>query len=178
METIPVTVALALYDDLRPSLVTYTTKILLGDRDRAHDVVQEAFCRLHKQKYEALSNHVKPWLFNVCRNLAFKTLYKNRRLVFKESENIDEIQPSLFPSPLEILLWTEKKDVELRLLQAALETLKPRARRIIKLKFYDNLKYQEIAEIEKMTVGNVGFAINDAVSRIRAAYVSLSKKRK
>lgn len=57
---------LALYEG---PLVRYATR-LLGDVDRARDVVQDTFLRLCREEPARLDGHVAQWLFKVCRNRA------------------------------------------------------------------------------------------------------------
>jgi len=51
-------------------LVRYANWIL-GDAERAREVVQETFLRLCKEKPGQVGSHLAQWLFTVCRNLAF-----------------------------------------------------------------------------------------------------------
>src|SRR6185436_20360990 len=60
-------------------LVRYATWIL-GDVERAREVVQETFLRLCKEQPANLGDHVAQWLFTVCRNLAFDVRKKENRM--------------------------------------------------------------------------------------------------
>ena len=56
-------------------LLQYSMSIV-GEIERARDVVQETFMRLHKQEQEAIEGHLSQWLFTVCRNCSLKSLKK------------------------------------------------------------------------------------------------------
>src|ERR1041385_4284214 len=61
------------------NLIRYTTWIL-GDIERAREIVQEAFLRLCKEDAARLDGHLAQWLFTVCRNLAFDVRKKENRM--------------------------------------------------------------------------------------------------
>ena len=52
-------------------LLQYAMSIV-GEIERARDVVQETFMRLHNQEQEAIEGHLSQWLFTVCRNCSLK----------------------------------------------------------------------------------------------------------
>ena len=60
-------------------LVRYARR-LTGDLESARDVVQECFLRLCRQRRNKVKAHLRPWLYSVCRNLAFDRLRKERRM--------------------------------------------------------------------------------------------------
>src|SRR5688572_32630354 len=60
-------------------LVRYATWIL-GDVERAREIVQETFLRLCKEDQASVAGHLAPWLFTVCRNLAFDARKKESRM--------------------------------------------------------------------------------------------------
>ena len=59
----------------QPALVRYATR-LLGDSERARDVVQDTFVRLMAQPPAAVDGHVVEWLFTVCRRRTLDVLRK------------------------------------------------------------------------------------------------------
>ena len=68
------------------ALTRYASR-LLGDPDRARDVVQDTFVRLLSQPREQLDGHVVEWLFTVCRHRALDILRKEGRMKrFEEGE--------------------------------------------------------------------------------------------
>src|SRR5438309_4851490 len=69
----------AALDRYQNHLIRYATWIL-GDMDRAREVVQETFLRLCKQRPAYIGDHLAQWLFMVCRNLAFDVRKKENRM--------------------------------------------------------------------------------------------------
>src|SRR5688572_28831495 len=64
-------------------LVSYAVS-LIGDVDRARDVVQETFVRLLQQD-NLQEERLAPWLFRVCRNLSVDVMRKERRMTSIEN---------------------------------------------------------------------------------------------
>src|SRR5688572_29807591 len=52
------------------ALIRYATWVL-GDPERAREIVQDTFLRLCKEDPGKISGYLAQWLFTVCRNLAF-----------------------------------------------------------------------------------------------------------
>src|SRR5690349_5884854 len=61
------------------NLIRYSTWIL-GDIERAREIVQEAFLRLCREDPQRIGDHVPQWLFTVCRNLAFDVRKRENRM--------------------------------------------------------------------------------------------------
>ena len=71
-----VTLALERYET---PLVRYAISIL-GDIERAREVVQDTFLKLCREKNGRARNHLVQWLFTVCRNRAFDVRRKDSRM--------------------------------------------------------------------------------------------------
>ena len=68
--------ALARYE---APLLRYASR-LLGDVDRARDVVQDTFLKLCREDPTRLDGHLAQWLFTVCRNRALDIQRKEGRV--------------------------------------------------------------------------------------------------
>ncbi|WP_221349381.1 sigma-70 family RNA polymerase sigma factor [Streptomyces beigongshangae] len=70
-----------IYDQYGPLLLRYATRLLDGDWHRAEDVLQETAARAwkHAQFLGTRSEHVRPWLFTVARNLVLDH-HRSRRI--------------------------------------------------------------------------------------------------
>src|SRR5437660_12220638 len=60
---------------------------LLGDSDRARDVVQDTFLKLCRQSAEEIHDRLAEWLFTVCRNRALDVLRKEGRMTRLSDEH-------------------------------------------------------------------------------------------
>lgn len=133
---------------------------LLGNIDRARDVVQETFLRLCEQKPESVRHHVAPWLFKVCRNLALDLRRKEGRMAVVENETQWR---DTSPAPGEIL---EHKET-LSMVNRLMDELSENQREVLRLKFQGGLRYREISEITGLSVSNVGFLLHTAIKTLR-----------
>ena len=143
-------------------LLQYSYSIV-RDLERARDVVQETFMRLHKQEKEAIEGHLSQWLFTVCRNCSLKVLRAQDRYIHVDGTEF-EGQSSDAPSPAEDL---ERKERIARLM-SLLKELTPNQQEVVRLRFQNFHSYQEISEITGLTVGNVGFILIAAMRNLRS----------
>jgi RNA polymerase sigma factor (sigma-70 family) len=142
------------------SLVRYATAIL-GDRDRARDVVQDTFLRLCEEQPARIDGHLAQWLFTVCRNRALDHLRRDRRSTPWAIGEADlggrQVPPAVEP---------ENQEVLGQILQ--LVALLPASQReVVLLKFQCDLSYNEISQITGLSVTNVGFLIHTGLKTVR-----------
>lgn len=142
-------------------LIGYAMTIV-HDRDRARDVVQDTFIRLHRQDVEKVSAGLKTWLFTVCRNRAFDILRKEKRMSPLEDEQLAGT-PSAAIGPDKSVDWGERQDQ----LNSFIERLTANQQEVIRLKFQQGLSYKEISDITGLTSGNVGFLLHAGLKRLR-----------
>ncbi len=144
-------------------LVRYAMWIL-GDIERAREVVQETFLRLCKEKPSRVEDHLAQWLFTVCRNLAFDVRKKENRMSPLSDADVDALpSEQLGRRPVEALERKEKRDQVLRVV----DRLPKNQREVILLKFQFDLSYKEISEVTHLSVTNVGFLIHTAIQTLR-----------
>ena len=144
---------------------------IIGDRERARDVVQETFVKYQQNGASLRQPSPATWLFTVCRNKSLNVCRKESRLLFL-GEEIVEPRQAEEPTPYEQL---EKKEAGGFLLRIV-ATLPPRQQEVLQLKFQNDLSYQEIAEITKTSANNVGVLIHSALKTLRQRYAHASKE--
>jgi RNA polymerase sigma-70 factor (ECF subfamily) len=143
------------------SLVRYACRFT-RDLERARDIVQDTFLRLCSQPRSKVEDHLKAWLFTVCRNRALDVLAKERKM--NPTSEIDfEVIPAPAPDPAEAAATKEMAGRVLGLVQS----LPPRQREAVILKFQENLSYKEIGEVMNTTVSNVGVLLHTALGTLR-----------
>jgi len=146
------------------SLVRYAASIL-GDVERAREVVQDTFLRLYTAAPETIRDHLAQWLFTVCRNRAFDVRKKEGRM--RPLTDMDlETRPRPGPRPLDEL----ERQETLRQVLELVGQLPEREREVMTLKFGCDLSYKEISEITALSVSHVGVLIHNGVSRIRTHF--------
>ncbi|YCM43858.1 sigma-70 family RNA polymerase sigma factor [Verrucomicrobiaceae bacterium 227] len=142
---------------------------LLGRRELAEEVVQDAFLKLHEHWQEV--EIPRAWLFRCVRNLSLNVLRKNQR------ESLDGTAGENHSTG-------ERPDLELGKMEAVgmiqmfVSEMNERDQSMVKMKYFQDLKYQEIAERLEMTVGNVGYRLHhllkDLGERLRKSGISHS----
>ncbi|MCA9135897.1 MAG: sigma-70 family RNA polymerase sigma factor [Planctomycetales bacterium] len=143
-------------------LMGYAT-YLLGDRDRAGDVVQDAFVRLCKQPKEEVRERVRQWLFRVCRNRALDIMKKESRMKTLDDAKASR-QISRDSDPSSIAEMAERHENA----QSLLAELPGRQQEVIRLKVHGGLSYQEISELTGLSVGNVGYLLSTGLKLVRS----------
>ena len=149
-------------------LLQYATQIT-GNRERARDVVQETFIKFQRNGTVA-PEKAATWLFTVCRNGALNVCRKEKRMMYLDEEIIESQQDEQ-PMPFE---WIEQREAS-GFLTKILATLPPRQQEALRLKFQNDLSYQEIAEVTKTTANSVGVLIHTALKKLRERYREASK---
>jgi RNA polymerase sigma-70 factor (ECF subfamily) len=150
-------------------LLQYATRIL-GDRDRARDVVQETFVELQRTQRRQVDSAPAKWLFTVCRNRALNVCRKDKRMTYLDEELLEK-RESGDPSPNEQLEKEEASGFLLRIVA----TLPPRQQEVLQLKFQNDLSYQEISEITRLSVSHVGVLLHTALKTLRERYARTAR---
>ena len=177
-------------DRFEGPLVRYA-KSITGDTERARDVVQEAFLRLHREfTLSASSNgqamngraapsplpspvegegdrqhrpeNVQAWLYTVCRRQALDVLRKETRM-----KTLDHAQAAVCECPLPTQVSAVERQESQSQLLRLLADLPANQQEVVRLKFQDGLSYRDIAEITGLTSSNVGYLLHVALKRLR-----------
>ena len=150
-------------------LLRYATR-LVGDPDRARDVVQDTFVRLLGQPPGSVEGHLAEWLYTVCRNRAFDLNRKEGRMKQFEEGAVERVAATE-PRPGAALEVEETQAAILRLI----DHLPPNQQEVIRLKFQSGFSYKEISRITSLSVSNVGFLIHTAIKSLRRDWVAEAK---
>lgn len=130
---------------------------LVGRRECAEDLVQDAFLKLHAH-WDGVENP-RAWLFKTVRNLALNHIRDHKRETSIETS--DEIK-SQSPEPDQSLGRLEA----IGTLQLLISELDPADRQLISLKYHENLKYDQISQRTGLSVGNVGYKLHHALKNL------------
>ncbi|MDF1859247.1 MAG: sigma-70 family RNA polymerase sigma factor [Verrucomicrobiales bacterium] len=144
-------------------LTGYAAGLLGGDWDRARDVVQDTFIKLHRQDPEMIRGKLKSWLYTVCRNRSIDVLRKENPMMTSGGEAFENLNDGA-PDPSRAMERKEKFEEVLRFL----DRLPENQREVIRLKFQGDLSYKEISEVTGLSVSNVGFLIHTGIKRLRS----------
>lgn len=149
----------ALFDSEETPLLRYAYS-LVGRRAVAEEIVQDVFLQLHTHWAEVDSP--RAWLFRSVRNRAYNVI----RNLQRETLNVDDSQPQATcgknDSPEEML---ERREA-LASLRQIVDELDETDRELVKLKYFDELKYCDISQKTGLSIGNVGYRLHHILKEI------------
>src|SRR5690606_38594689 len=144
------------------ALVRYAAS-LVGDIERAKDVVQDVFVKLCRQRRESVEPHLAPWLFRVARNRALDVLRKEGRMAhIDEPETAERLADSADARRSE-----QRRREAIDDIRELVDALPERHRELVQLKFQQGLSYKEIADVTGLSVGNVGYLLHHALKDLK-----------
>jgi RNA polymerase sigma factor (sigma-70 family) len=151
-------------------LKTYKEKMyfqvrkMVIDHDDADDVTQEAFIKIWKNidKFRGDSK-LYTWLYRIATNEALTFLQKKRKDLSLSDEDNTYLEETLASSQSDTYLGGDEIADKL---QKALLTLTDKQRVVFNLKYFEDLKYEEIADITDTSVGGLKSTFHFAVKRI------------
>lgn len=146
----------ALYDRHQAGLYRFI-RSRIGDAFEAADVMQEAFLEVWRgsDRYQGNAS-VKTWIYGIARNKAVDRVRRGARVTLTDTP--DETLPDDGPSALEVI--EAASDAER--LRVCLEKLAPAQKSAVRLAFYEDLSYPEVAEVEGVPVGTIKTRIHHA----------------
>ena len=128
---------------------------LVGWRETAQDLAQEAFLRAFKAlRTFDLDRPFGPWLYRIATNLSLNHV-KRARLPTVPLEVGDETKPSAIPDvSSEPAARFARAEVQMQLREAIL-SLPPDYRAVIELRHFQEMSYARMAQVLNMPVGTV-----------------------
>lgn len=155
----------ALFDSEESSLLRFAFS-LTGRRAVAEEIVQEVFMQLHAKWAEV--HEPRAWLYRSVRNQAFHYLRRSRREQIGSDAEDSILTDTTTATPDELMARTETV-AELRQL---IGQLPEKDRRLIQLKYFEDLKYRDISQKTGLTISNVGFRLHQVLRKLAAAMLS------
>ena len=156
---------LATFNQIRDEL-TSTLWFILGNKDDAQDIAQDAFLRCWK-KQDALPDvlNLKAWIFKVAINAAKdlrKSAWKRKTRTMPEE---DVMMYKSAVSPLESLQENEM----VAQLRTALMDLRPEEKEVFLLRQNAEMTYEQIAETANRPVGTIKTQMRSALQKLKVA---------
>ncbi len=146
----------------------------LSDYDQACDILQQVFLQLYISLPNLrTSDPLKAWLFQVARNRCLDELRRKHAIHFSELEPVnddDELSPlatmpDTDPLPEEL---AERRDLQ-QCLQKAIQTLPPKFRSVVLLRYAGQLSFSEIGQALDMPEATAKTYFQRAKPLLRAA---------
>ncbi|MGV6845624.1 MAG: RNA polymerase sigma factor [Lutibacter sp.] len=164
-----------LLDLYQQRLYWHIRKIVIT-HENANDVLQNTFIRVYKSlpKFQQKSA-LHTWMYRIAYNESIRFLEKNKRFLYSD---LDDVSNTNYISVLKEDPYFDADEVAFKL-QKLLGALSQRERHIFQLKYYDDLKFSEIAEILEMKLGTIKSSYYKTVKFIEKniSQVQLSEKK-
>jgi RNA polymerase sigma-70 factor (ECF subfamily) len=153
----------ALVDLYSETLYWQIRKMVLS-HDDANDILQNAFlkCWSNIDQFRGDSK-ISTWLFRIAINETYTFLNKERQ---KNQSNFTDLE-DLMVQNLQSDPWFSGDEAEIKL-QKAILSLPDKQRLVFNMKYYDELKYEEISEVLGTSVGALKASYHYAVQKIEA----------
>ena len=157
---------LSIYESHYQALFSYGFT-LTASRDQTKDFIQELFLEIWNKHASVNKDviNVRAYLFTWLRRMIFK---ENRRL--KNEHCTDEMTDTLSQNVLpyeDLLIAFQQSEEKKNELAAALKKLTKKQLEIIRLRFFENLSYEEIAIQTSLTQRTVYNLVYEAIRHLR-----------
>ena len=142
--------------------VYWVIRRMVIDHESSDDIAQETFVKVWKNldKFKGESK-LYTWIYRIATNEALTHLRKKKRRFFL---SIGDIENELM-STLEADIYYSGDVIQLKL-QKAILTLPEKQRLVFNMKYFEELKFREIAEVLEVTVGSLKAQYHHAVKKI------------
>ena len=151
-------------------LIRYGRRYLARNED-IEDVSQNVFLKTYEniQSYD-VSYRFSPWIYRIAHNAFVNVLRKQKHRTFEFFDFDTLVSPLSFTQPKE----TEAESSKLQtVIEEHLSELSPKYREVIVLHYFEELSYEEIADVLHIPLGTVGVRLSRARTLLRQ---TLSKK--
>lgn len=132
------------------------------DHDDSDDVVQEVFIKVWKNLHSFRQDaQLFTWIYRIATNECLNFLKKKKRVSMMSLTDYQDI----LVSKLDMSVQMDGDAIEIKL-QKALLTLPDKQRLVFNMKYFDDMKYDEIAKITGTSVGGLKASYHHAVKKI------------
>lgn len=141
---------------------------LVIDHDDTDDLVQETFVKVWKNLAKFRSDsQLYTWIYRIATNESITFLNKKK---LKNNISLDDVSVELADSLASSSYFDGDKAQ--RKLQEAILTLPEKQRIIFNMKYFDDMKYDEISEVLGTTVGALKASFHIAVKKIESILIN------
>ncbi len=126
------------------------------NKEDALDIVQDSICKaLSTAKRLENPEAVKSWFYRIVVNTSLDFLRKNKRYVYVEDEVLEAVSPST---------EDQYEDIDLR---AAIEKLPTLNKTVIMLRYYEDMKIEDIARIMNENINTTKTRLYSSLKKLR-----------
>ena len=161
-----------LFDRYHRPLFDYFAR-MTASRGIAEDLVQDVFFRILKYRSTFRGDsRFKAWMFHIARNARFDYYRKHQ-----PETSLPEDDVNAFQSPSSVPGRRLEEEEQVALLECAMFKLPPEKREVLVLSRYQEMKYEQIAEVMGCGVGTVKVRVHRALKELREIFLKLSSER-
>jgi RNA polymerase sigma-70 factor (ECF subfamily) len=140
--------------------IYYMLLKMVNNRDDAEDLTIEAFGKAFRNIRQYTPDYAfSTWLFKIATNNCIDFIRKKRKLMLSidrgfENEDGQDVALEIKsdgPGPDDSLMKKQK----IMMMRDVVDKLKPRYRRLVELRYYNELSYEEISDELKLPLGTV-----------------------
>lgn len=152
-----------LVKEMSQALYWQIRKLVLS-HDSANDVLQNTFLKTweHLDQFKGDAK-ISTWMHRIAINESYALLQKERMAAMSDFEDLEDICLQRLQSDP----YFDGDEVEMKL-QAAVLSLPEKQRLVFNMKYYQEMKYEDISEILGTTVGALKASYHHAVKKIEA----------
>ena len=145
-------------------LTRYGRRYLARDED-IEDVIQDVFLKTYQnmQSYNP-AYRFSPWIYRIAHNAFVNVLRKHKHRTFEFFDFDTFVSPLSFSEPREVEVESAKLE---KLIEEHLNELSPKYREVIVLHYFEELSYDEIAEVLHIPIGTVGVRLSRARAQLK-----------
>lgn len=142
--------------------IYWVVRRMVISHEVANDVTQEVFVKVWKNisKFKGDAK-LFTWIYRIATNEALTELRKQKRRFFLPINNVEQDLEQLLIADAEM----SGDEIE-RKLQIAILTLPEKQRLVFNMKYFQELKFSEIADVLEVTVGSLKAQYHHAVKKI------------
>lgn len=140
----------------------------LSDRESAEDLTQNVFLRIIKYKHSYTSGkRFQPWLYQIARNVFSdhyqSSVMKNKFLAVEKIADVPDNDDN-----------SQEYEKE-KLLMDCIQKLPTEQQELLVLTKFQQMKYEEVAEIMNTSVANIKVRVHRAIAKLREHYFSIEQ---
>jgi RNA polymerase sigma factor (sigma-70 family) len=140
------------------------------DRILAEDLTQNVFLRLIKYRHSYREGaKFQSWVYQIARNV-FADHYHGEKNKYNNFVDVEKVRDHIGDSD-EVEAQSEKE----RILQRSMAKLTYEQRELLVLTRYQQMKYEEVAQLMDTTVANIKVKVHRALIKLREYYFEMEK---
>ncbi|HAO14077.1 MAG TPA: RNA polymerase subunit sigma [Tenacibaculum sp.] len=149
-----------LFDRYHVRLYNFFNK-MIKDKTISEDLTQEVFMKVLKSRHTYKNGNFTSWIFTIARNSFTNHYQKNKR------ERVHLLNDDIYN---QTETTNNKTEDNINYLKNALLQLSKNDRELIVMHRFQEIKYEQIAEITGASVGSIKVKMHRAIKRLKTIY--------